>query len=63
MVIRDIKELNEIEIKYLMALGTHVDFLIYSKTSKNVTTAVEADGYSFHKEGSKQVEVNLSINY
>ncbi|MBK5253354.1 MAG: AAA family ATPase [Peptostreptococcaceae bacterium] len=62
MIIRDVKELDDIEIKYLMASGTHVDFLIYSKISKKVIMVMEVDGYHYHKEGTKQFERDLIKN-
>ena len=35
---------------------THLDFLIFNKISKKAFLAVEVDGYSFHKAGTKQAE-------
>lgn len=56
MIIRDLANLEEEAIRYVMAPGTHVDFVIYSKISKKLILVVEVDGYRFHKEGTKQAE-------
>jgi superfamily I DNA and/or RNA helicase len=56
MIIRDLKLLDEAAIRYVMASGTHVDFVIYSKISKKLILVIEVDGYSFHKEGTRQAE-------
>ncbi|WP_426348822.1 AAA domain-containing protein [Alloiococcus sp. CFN-8] len=54
MLIRDLKLLNEREIKYVMNPATHIDFLIYNKISKNPVLAIEVDGYIFHNATTSQ---------
>lgn len=56
MIIRDLSKLSEEKIKYVMAAGTHIDFVIYAKVSRKVMLAVEVDGYAYHKNGSKQAQ-------
>ena len=48
--------LNDEERKYAMNPATHIDFLIYSKMSKKPVLAIEVDGFSYHKPGTKQFE-------
>ena len=35
---------------------THVDFIVYSKTSKAPILAIEVDGYRYHRPGSRQAK-------
>lgn len=56
MVVKDLSALNDDEVKYLMNPGTHLDFLVFDKLSKQPVLAIEVDGYSYHKEGTKQAE-------
>lgn len=56
MIIRDFEKLDDKAIRYVMAPGTHLDFVIYSKVTKNAILVIEVDGYEFHKEGTKQYE-------
>ena len=35
---------------------THIDFLVYNKVTKRPVLAIEVDGYSFHKRGTKQAK-------
>lgn len=56
MILRDITSLEDKEVQYVMAAGTHVDFLIFSKLSRTAVLVVEVDGYEFHKNGSRQEE-------
>lgn len=62
MIIRDVSLLDDEAVRYLMASGTHVDFAIYSKISKKMLLIIEVDGYSFHKEGTKQAERDVIKN-
>ena len=48
--------LSEEERRYALNDWTHVDFLIYNKVSKAPVLAIEVDGYSFHKSGTRQAE-------
>lgn len=54
MILRDLTEFEEAEVRYVMAPGTHVDFLIFSKLSRMPLLIVEVDGYEYHKNGTKQ---------
>ena len=44
------------EKAYVLNKLTHTDFLIYKKLTKQFVCAIELDGYSFHKRGTKQTE-------
>lgn len=39
-----------------MNSSTHLDFLIFNKISKKPLLAIEVDGYSFHKSGTRQAK-------
>ena len=39
-----------------MRNGSRLDFLFYHKITKEPLAVVEVDGYSFHKEGTRQAE-------
>ena len=56
MLVRDVSILDDEEIKYAMNILTHVDFLIYDTLGKTPVLAIEVDGVSFHREGSRQSE-------
>lgn len=56
MLIRNPYLMNDDECRYAMNSSTHLDFLIFNKISKKAFLAVEVDGYSFHKAGTKQAE-------
>ncbi len=56
MLIRNPYLMNDDECQYAMNSSTHLDFLIFNKISKKAFLAVEVDGYSFHKAGTKQAE-------
>jgi len=56
MVVKDLSALDDDEVKYLMNPGTHLDFLVFNRLSKQPILAIEVDGYSYHKEGTKQAE-------
>jgi very-short-patch-repair endonuclease len=48
--------LSEEERWYALIDWTHVDFLVYNRVSKQPVLAIEVDGYSFHKRGTRQAE-------
>ena len=48
--------LSEEERRYALNDWTHVDFLVYNRVSKQPVLAIEVDGYSFHKRGTRQAE-------
>lgn len=56
MIIRNTDKLNEEETRYAMNPATHLDFILYKKTGKQILAGIEVDGYSYHKEGTKQAE-------
>ncbi len=56
MVVRDLSALSEEERRYAQNPLTHLDFLIFSKLSKQPVLAVETDGYRYHKAGTVQHE-------
>lgn len=63
MLIRNPHLLNDDECKYAMNSATHLDFLIYNRTSKKPVLAIEVDGFNFHKEGTKQAERDKMKNH
>lgn len=56
MILRTFDKLDDAQTIYAMNPLTHVDFLIFNKLGKIPVLAVEVDGVSFHKEGSRQKE-------
>ena len=48
--------LNEEEKKYISHHNTHLDFYIYKNIGDKPILAIEVDGYSNHKKGTKQYE-------
>jgi len=56
MIIRDLSNLSDEEVRYELNPATHVDFMVYNKVNKQPVLAIEIDGYSFHKEGTIQHE-------
>jgi superfamily I DNA and/or RNA helicase len=56
MILNNLELLEDEEVKYAMNIGTHVDFLIFRKIDRSPVLAVEVDGYSFHKKGTRQAE-------
>lgn len=41
---------------YLSRTGTHVDFLVYRAVGKVPVLAIEVDGFSFHRKGTRQYD-------
>ena len=62
-LIKNMELLNEKEKKYVMNPATHLDFLIYNRTSKKPVLAIEVDGYFYHKEGTVQASRDLLKNH
>lgn len=62
-LIKNMELLNEKERKYVMNPATHLDFLIYNRTSKKPVLAIEVDGYFYHKEGTVQASRDLLKNH
>lgn len=54
MVFKDIGILNDAELAYMKNPATHLDFLIYSRISKKPVLAIEVDGYTYHREKTRQ---------
>lgn len=63
MVVKDLSALDDEEVKYLMNPGTHLDFLVFNQLSKQPVLAIEVDGYSYHKDGTKQAERDKKKNH
>lgn len=55
-ILRDLYLLSDEEVRYVMNLMTHIDFVIFSRIDKTLLIAVEVDGYIYHKEGTRQHE-------
>ena len=53
-LIKDFSLLNPTEEKYAKNPWTTIDFLIINKFDKSAILAIEVDGDSFHRKGSKQ---------
>ena len=56
MIIRDFSLMTNAEKKYAKNNWTHVDFLIYKTIDKSPLLAVEVDGSSYHKKGTRQFQ-------
>lgn len=63
MLIRDPKFLSDQECKYAMNAATHLDFLIYNRTSKKPILAIEVDGFHNHKDGTLQAQRDKMKNH
>ncbi|MGL5414232.1 MAG: AAA domain-containing protein [Clostridium sp.] len=48
MLIKDKKNLNEVEKEFVNNPLSHIDFLIYNKVDKTPVLVIEVDGYNFH---------------
>ena len=51
------------EMRYAYNPGTHLDFLIYNKMSKQPVLAIEVDGFKYHKAGTVQHERDIKKNH
>ena len=49
-------ELREELRNYANKSWSHVDFVIYRRATKKILFGIEVDGYSYHKNGTKQAE-------
>lgn len=56
MILNNLELLEDEEVRYAMNIGTHVDFLVFRKVDRSPVVAIEVDGYSFHKNGTRQAE-------
>ncbi len=55
-IFRDLSGLTQPEYNYANNIMTHCDFLLYDRVSKRPIIAIEVDGTSYHKAGSRQSE-------
>lgn len=62
MLLWETKLLTPEEFKYAMNYSTHIDLLVFDTLSKTPKLAIEVDGVSFHKDGSRQSERDLMKN-
>lgn len=62
LLLRDLDKMTDEEKKYATNPLTHLDFALYSKISKKLLAAIEVDGYTYHKEGTRQAERDLLKN-
>ncbi|MCL2445419.1 MAG: AAA domain-containing protein [Oscillospiraceae bacterium] len=62
MLLRSTERLIGEQLRYASLPLTHVDFLIFNKMDKTPVVAVEVDGVTFHKPGSKQAERDAMKN-
>lgn len=58
-LVRNFEPLTESERKYARHPLTHIDFLLFNQMDKQPILAIEVDGTSFHKAGSKQAERDI----
>ncbi|SES90208.1 Superfamily I DNA and/or RNA helicase [[Clostridium] aminophilum] len=63
MILKDQSRLSDEEKRYVMNPGTHLDFVIFHKMSRQPVLAIETDGYGYHKEGTAQSERDLKKNH
>lgn len=56
MLIKERTILTQEERKYVENSWTHLDFVMFNKIDKTPVLIVEVDGYSYHKEGTRQAE-------
>lgn len=63
MLIQDYSLLNAEESKYAANINTHIDFLIYNRVSKQPVLAIETDGYTYHKSGTRQAERDVNKDH
>ena len=63
MVVRDVSKLDADEIRYAYNPGTHIDFLVFNKMSKQPVLAIEVDGFKYHKAGTVQHERDIKKNH
>ena len=57
-----LSKLKDEEAKYALNPLTHLDFALYNKISKKILAAIEVDGYTYHKAGTKQSERDVLQN-
>ena len=62
MLLRSTERLRGEELRYAKHPLTHVDFLIFSRMDRTPILAVEVDGVTFHKPGSRQAERDVMKN-
>lgn len=62
ILLREINIMTDEEKVYATNPLTHIDFVLYSKISKKIFVAIEVDGYTYHKEGTRQAERDLLKN-
>ncbi len=53
-VVKNLSLMTEEEIRYAANYGTHLDFLIINRVSKQPLLAIETDGYSYHNSSTDQ---------
>ncbi len=56
MLVRNLDGLSSEEAAYATHPWAHIDFVIYRSIDNSPVLAVEVDGYTFHREGSRQAE-------
>ena len=54
VIIKDLSQLNDDEIKYVTHHWSHVDFTIINKLTKEIVLVIETDGVSYHEQNKKQ---------
>jgi len=56
MLVRDTESLTTEEYTYAIHPWTKTDFVVYRKVDKSPLLVIEVDGYTFHREGTRQAE-------
>jgi hypothetical protein len=55
-LVRDKSEFTAEEYAYATHPWTHIDFVVYRRTDRSPVLAIEIDGYSFHRKGTRHAE-------
>lgn len=54
VIIKDLSQLNDAEIKYVTHHWSHVDFTIINRLTKEIVLVIEIDGINYHEQNKKQ---------
>ena len=55
MLVNDLSKLNARELSFVTNHLTHLDFLIYSKVTREPILVVEADGFAYHNDERQKI--------
>lgn len=63
LLFHDCSRMNAEEQEFVNTGLSHIDFLIFNRVSKEPMLAIEVDGFSYHKDGTKQAERDKLKNH